>query len=295
MAEKAQAQIEAPQIEGYDDYRAYLADRVAWLKQSNPKFSYRFFARKAGFKSPAFLKHVIDGSRNLTAASISRFARGLDLSEEETEVFEILVLFSQAKDDRERNRHFQRLRKRKSRHGAIAELSEAQYDIYSEWYVLAIRELLFLPEFREDPAWIAARVFPRISEEEAARALELLEQVGLIARDGNDRLRPAKVTISTPLQVGSLAVRNYHRAMLDNAKHSLDALAPSERNVTSLTFTAGRADYEELCRKIANFQEEVLAFVNRGAEDNKKRTPREPEEVLLLGFQLVPLTRAPED
>ncbi len=49
----------------YTDYRAFLHDAYTHAKATNPAFSYRYFAKKAGFSSPNFLKLVIDGVYNL--------------------------------------------------------------------------------------------------------------------------------------------------------------------------------------------------------------------------------------
>ena len=92
-----------PRPETFDHYAPYLRAMVVHLKDVDPKFSYRYFSRWAGFSSPNFLKLVADGQRNLTPASIPKFARGLSLSERERESFETLVLMSLARTDEERN------------------------------------------------------------------------------------------------------------------------------------------------------------------------------------------------
>jgi uncharacterized protein (TIGR02147 family) len=44
----------------YDNYRAFLKDSYEAAKARDPKFSFRFFARLAGFKSSATLKRVME-------------------------------------------------------------------------------------------------------------------------------------------------------------------------------------------------------------------------------------------
>ena len=48
-----------PTPQGFDDHRDFLGAMVEYLKGTHRRFSYRYFARKAGFASPSFLKLVI--------------------------------------------------------------------------------------------------------------------------------------------------------------------------------------------------------------------------------------------
>ncbi|MEW6778102.1 MAG: DUF4423 domain-containing protein, partial [Bdellovibrionota bacterium] len=187
----------------------------------------------------------------------------------------------------EKNRHYEKLRKNGFHQDARAQLEKGQYDVYSLWYALPVREMLALPDFREDPEWIAARIFPPIRPAEAKKALELLKRVGLARRGEDGRLRPAETNLITPPNVQSLAVRNYHRAMLEKAAASLDGLPQETRNVTSLTFTLRKDQYEELCKRIWEFEREVI--------EKNTEEPGGSSEVFVLGVQLFPLTRKKEE
>jgi uncharacterized protein (TIGR02147 family) len=276
--------IGRPRPEEFPDYQAYLRSMIAYLKQTRPHFSYRYFSRIAGFASPNFLKLVADGERNLTPASIPKFAKGLGLDERERDAFENLVLFTQAETDAERNRYYARLR-RSSRGGNDARrLEAAQFDVYSHWYVMAIRELLLHPEFSEDPGWICRQLRPRIKPQEAGQALELLERTGLATRDDTGRLRPSSTTVSTGPRVRSLAVRNFHRAMLSLAADALDRVATDERDVTALTVSLDKAQYDDVRARIERFRRELLELIDEAA-------PGSASEVYQVGFQIFPLTK----
>jgi len=58
----------------YLNYRQFLKDIFAYKKKVNPRYSYRVFARQAGFSSPATLKYVIDGERNVSDKSLLKIA-----------------------------------------------------------------------------------------------------------------------------------------------------------------------------------------------------------------------------
>lgn len=277
-----------PAPESFDDYRAYLRAMVTHLKVSRPHFSYRYFSRMAGFSSPNFLKLVAEGKRNMSTRSIVKFSRGLGLDNQEAEAFETLVLLSQAQTDEERNRHYQRLRRHARRHSSAARLEEAQYRVYSLWYTLPIRELLLHPDFEEDPDWIGRRLTPEVRPAEVRSALALLQEVGLVVRDEQGRLRPANVKISTGPRVRSLAVRNFHRSMLELAGKSLDAGHPEQRDVTALTLTLSPRQFELVRGRIAQFRKEILDVIEEDAESEVDTS--ESREVYQVGFQVFPLT-----
>ncbi len=78
-------------IYGYANYRTFLRDFYHEKKRLNPYYSYRLFSMKAGFRAPNLLKLVMDGDRNLTRNSLTKFVRALKLSEHEARYFETLV------------------------------------------------------------------------------------------------------------------------------------------------------------------------------------------------------------
>ena len=261
---------------------------VAYLMATKRHFSYRQFSRKAGYASPNYLRLIADGKRNLSHESIGRFARALELTAKEHEAFEALVLLDQAKSDSERNLYYARLRKTRAKASSAGRLEQAQFDVYSSWYVLPIREMVLLPNFREDPQWIARRLEPAIKPSQASQALELLLKVGLISRNAEGRLVPSEIKLATPPKVQSLAFRNYHRALLDHSAQALDRLSTNKRNITSVTVGMSSRQYDLVCKKIEEFRMELLDLI----EDDP--TPDHDKEVHLLGFQVVPLTQEKE-
>src|SRR5262245_35395175 len=96
----------AQRVEVYDylDYRAYLRD--VYLEGKKRGLSHRSFSRRAGLKSPNYLKRVIDGDRNLSDDMIARFAKALGLDRESSDYFRDLVHFTHARTTTERNTYY---------------------------------------------------------------------------------------------------------------------------------------------------------------------------------------------
>src|SRR4051794_9980033 len=89
----------------HTDYREFLRAAYAEMKAKDPKFSFRYFSKAAGFKSSSVLKEVIDGRSNIALHSIARFAKALKLNSEEALFFHHLVLMNQAKTLEDRHFH----------------------------------------------------------------------------------------------------------------------------------------------------------------------------------------------
>jgi uncharacterized protein (TIGR02147 family) len=263
----------------YFEYRSFLRDAYRDLKQRQPGFSYRWFARRAGMTSPNFLKLVIDGKRNLTAASTDKFAGALELTASETDFFRELVGFGQAKSAADKNRHFERIGAFRQ-HRAVCALERHQFEYLSHWWYPAIRELVACQGFVEDPEWIAGRLVPAISPAQARQALELLFALGFVERDQGGRLRQKAPLLSTGPEVRSLAVGNFHRQMMERAAAAIELCERDQRDISGVTVALSAESFQRVKQKIIELRAELLAL---SAGDGR------PTRVVQVNFQLFPL------
>ena len=217
---------ELPNVFAYVDYRAFLRAHFAASKKLKPQYSFRYFSRRAGLASSNFLKLVMDGKRNLGAATITRFAKALDLDTEEAAFFADLVALDQAETVAQRNRAFERV-------AATARFREARrlkgplFKYLTRWYFPAVRELAGRSDFRDDPAWIADQLLPRITKRQARSALTTLRELGLLVEDeASGRLVRGETSLATDHEVRSVVVPAYHRQMIERAADAIDKVPP---------------------------------------------------------------------
>jgi len=262
----------------YLDYRRYLAD---YYQARKPRgFSYRVFSRAAGLKSPNYLKLVIDGERNLTAAMATRFAEACGLHGEGADYFRELVQFDQARDDASRDAVYMRMAGfQRYRRAQRIELAHAAY--HANWYMPAIRELVGSPDFEEDAAWIAARLLPAIQPREAARAVKLLLELGLLERDDDGVLQQTSAVVSTGPQTASMHIGNYHRAMMQQAADAIERVPAWRRDLSSLTLRMRGDSMDRLKERLTRFRRELLEMESEEVD---------ADQVLQLNLQLFPLT-----
>ena len=265
----------------YLDYRAFLRDYCNARKTAGRGFSYRSFSRRAGLKSPNYLKLVVDGERNLSAEMAERFALACGLKDDEIRYFVDLVAFGQAASLAERNQHYARLTGfQRYRNAHKLDLAHAAY--YSAWYMPAIRELAARADFRGDPHWIAEQLVPPITSSDAARALDTLFELGLLVKDERGAISQADALLSTGPETRGLHIASYHRAMMQRAMESIDLVPAHQRDISSLTLCLGEAGLRAFKERVQRFRKELLEL---------SALEQKPAQVVQINFQLFPLSR----
>ncbi len=272
---------EPPNVFSYLDARRFLGDYYAFKKATSSGFSYRGFSRRAGIKSPNYLKLVVDGDRNLTPKMAHRFGAACGLEGDALHYFLDLVAFTQARSKDEKSDRYERLIRFRE-HREIHRIDIAYGEYLSHWYIPAIRELAFRTDFRADPEWIAARMLPAIAAEEAARGLEVLSELEMLKPGPDGKLHPTDTLVTTGQEVKGIHLRAYHRTMMARAAAALDEIPPADRDISSVTLCLGPDAVKRMKERIRAFRRELLQM---SASEN------DPGQVLQVNVQLFPLTR----
>ncbi len=271
-----------PDIYEYIDYRAFLRDYYAAAKENVRAFSYRYLARRAGFSSPNFIKLVMEGDRNLGGDSIDKVAQAFDIQGEHRDFFKSLVAFDQADTAEERNEAFEAIAASR-RYKSARRIDYDMFEYLSHWYYPAIREMAARKDFKADAAWVAGQLWPRISEQKAGKALDLLMRLGLLIELEDGTIGRGEPSLTTGHQVTSLAVGNYHRQMLTRAAESIELVDREERDISALTVCINEDTVDELKNRIRAFREVLLEICD---------TEEDPRVVYQVNFQMFPLTRS---
>jgi uncharacterized protein (TIGR02147 family) len=271
-------------VYGYTDYRKYLQDYYHFRKDTERGYSYRAFSKAAGFTSPNFLKLVIDGDRNISSDALEKFITALHLQDQMAAYFRALVKMNQAKDDSEKSNWYGELAKLIP-HAKKRTIDVEGHRYLSHWIYPTLRELVMLPDFREDPYWISRRLQWNVTPTIINQALTFLIEEGFLERDSGNRLRATDHMVMSSDEVKSLAIRNYHREMMDRAKEALEVLPLKEREFGALTFVLPHQAMEELKYKIKSFRDELHEWAIQLA------TNAEPDNVIQLNFQMFPQSK----
>lgn len=268
-------------IYNYLDYRKYLSDAFKERKEHNYHFSFRFIAQHLNLSSPGFFNWVISGKRKLPEALIPKIAILFKLDDKECAYLHLLVKYTHSVEPAEREELFEKMSvfiKRQAKH----ELQPEQYQLFSKWYYLAIRELLRAFRFKDDYRALAGALQPKIKMSEAREAIEVLEKIGLIARDGEGAYRPVETLLTTGEVWESDLITTLQLQLADLGKKALLSVPKNERDISNLTVTLSAETLRRVREAISALRHEILAQ----SEDDD-----DADRVYQCNIQLFPISQ----
>jgi uncharacterized protein (TIGR02147 family) len=264
----------------YQNFRVYVRDFYTERKDRSG-FTWRDFAREAGYSSPVFLKLVCDGKANLSEVGVERVAAAMGLAGVDLQYFRELVAFNQAKDGAEKKSRFAHLR-RLARENNREIIGEDQYDYFESWKNPVLREMA--PNMPgATPAQLASKLAFDAETAGVKKSLNLLQKTGILEKDAAGNFKQGSKAISTGnLEVASLSVREMHRQMGELAVRALDEIPVKERDISGLTMGLSEEAFQRVSMEIEAFRRRIVAIA---MEDSRT------DKVYRLNMQLFPLTK----
>lgn len=271
-------------IHAFLDYRKYLEAYYRNRKETDRKFSHRFIGKEGKF-DPGLFSKILQGKRDISASMVFRLAALLKLNKRQTEYFQCLVLYNQARIHNERKHHYERLMDLR---GAEAKTVEHhQYEFYAKWYYSALRELLdFHATDGSDADRLGRQLIPAIKPAEIRQGLDLLEKLGFVMRDETGRYRVKDSLITTGYGNAALCANNFVLESLDLAKGAIDRFPAEVRNMSTVTFSIPKERYKHYEEKIRTFRREMMREIGQEKGTNV---------VYQLNLQLFPLSQPRPD
>ncbi|MDB5038568.1 MAG: hypothetical protein JWQ35_2096 [Bacteriovoracaceae bacterium] len=265
-------------IYSYLDYRTFCRDFYLGQKNADSHFSFRSFAKKASIAS-SYLKHVIDGKRNLSSEMSIKFGHGMGLSSKEIDYFENLVRFTQASSLEEKDLYFERLRKKRAKSLKSLDLAEA-VRLLSHWYVVAIKELVV--NLNTVDVKLLQRVLrKKLPENLIEKTIEELRDFGwLNLIEG--RWHSSASQVQFPDEVRSYVVRSFHGQMLELAIEALEDDI-SDREYGAAVFTFPASEFPKLKEKIKELQRDLIGYV-QDLSANSKESSRDTKSQRVYHF-----------
>lgn len=242
------------------DYRKIIEEFINWKKQTNRiRFTYSQFAKLCGFKSHNYVKLIIEGKRNITTEVAIKIAKAMDFNKRETEFFSSLTSFNQAKDPETKAHFFSEICRFKEFAHAHA-ITKDQFEYFSKWYNVAIRELVNLNGFKMDFEWISNQLNPKVPPNEVEIAIKLLKRLNLIGQTSSGKWKITTSHIRIGEGIASQFIMNFHKEMLILSQQSLKQ-ERKDRKIMALTMTIGDKEFEEITKRIELFQKDIQNYL----------------------------------
>jgi transcriptional regulator with XRE-family HTH domain len=233
------------------------------LRSARRVYSLRAFARDLGV-SHTYLSLILNGKKRLPLNTLVSLSTKLGLDHRG-----LSQLGHKIDVDQKRSR-------------AFARLEIDRFRLLSQWYYVAILELIEIDTFKFSAANVAE--YFHLSIDETKEALTVLKRLGLI------RLTKGKWTkvenrFSVVAPNSQAAIRAYHRQMILKAYDELSKTSEPEfklRDITGITMPINPHRILGAKRKLARFRRSLEAYLTQG----------KCSEVYQLNLQLFPLRGA---
>lgn len=278
-----QPMTEQPKIYHYLDYQQFLRDMYVYKKTRIHGFSYRMLSRQAGLKSSNFLKLVMDGKRHIGPTVIPKVSQAFKLPQDESRFFEWLVLFQQARTHDEKKYYYERLMEQNT-FSKTVELQRHQYEYFSQWYYVALRELVALKDFCLEPKWINKQLGLKLTQHKINQIYKTLIDLGVLRKNQEGKLEQVEAKITVHPTLHHLSLLNFHKTMINKAEQALESQDSDQRDISTLTISLSKVQFEKIRQKIISFRHEIHDLAMQA--DTK-------EAVYQFNLQLFSLTEVP--
>ena len=266
-------------ITEYEDYRAYLRDFYEERKRTSA-FSWREFAKLAGFSSSGYLKLGCDGKTRLSRVGAVKVAPAMGLAGFQAEYFCLMVEFCDAPDDKVRMNAYSRMRTLAKENG-VRILGTEAFGYFSTWVNPTVRELApKMPGAK--PSDIGKACVPEVSAGEVRNALELMVRMDLLKRRPDGSYVQTDKGVSGKSTAIPSAVRTMQKQYAFLAADSLDSFPPEETRISGLTVGIDEQAFNLIAVELDTFRRKIAAIVSK-VEDY--------DRVYRLNLHLFPLSK----
>lgn len=266
----------------YKDYRCYMQDFYDERKQTS-SFTWREFARLAGFSSPVYLKLVCEGKSSLSELGVEKVAAAMSLGGFELVYFRYLVQYNQAKNDVAKKSAFSHMQDI-ARVNKVRVVDGDAFAYFESWKNPVLRELVSMMP-GADPEKLAGMCWQPVTAAEVQRSLDFMVSVGILQKKSENEYVQTDKSLVGNSDVMPLAIRSMHREMAGFAQKSIDEFDPKDRNFNGVTMSIDRDAYEQITRELESFRRKIVSIASASEGS---------DQVYRLNLQLFPLTKKVE-
>ncbi len=283
MTEKTEDPAREPydpsMVERYTDFRIYVRDALKAMNSTRSAL-----ADTIGM-SRSMMSHMLNSHRRINPTYSSKIAEFFQVDEQGRNLLEAMIDLDN-ESIRARRSAWATLQAHQ-RYLAASRPTAAALKVLSSWWVCAIYELASTPAFRPDPRWLAATLVPRITEEQAERALSALLASGLLVPDEKGRLQPTEELQWTdgivPPGEESDAVAVLQRSLIEISIGVPDRFKPGERHQSGAVIAIPKSKVPAVLNRLRQLEREVFHLATSVAPDP-------PDRVYAFTTQFFPLT-----
>jgi uncharacterized protein (TIGR02147 family) len=268
----------------FNDYRKFLQAYYDYKKKRYYGFSYRSFNQAIEVTSPGLFLDLINGRQKMTERLYRKFSTAMKMNRQESDYFWLMIMLTHAKekgDSKVKKDFLARMSLLKP--SGAKPLTFGQESYLSVWHHMVVREALSVLDVNANLEEVAAFLSPEVTEEQIARSLALLKELGLIKKNraGYWKSEAPSVTAHGS-SIPPSAVHQSQKNLLDLSKRALDVFSKEERNISGMVFSISSEGLEKVGKAMDAFRRQVMEIIK--ADDA-------PVRVYGLSAAVFPLTQ----
>lgn len=270
------------------DYKDYLSKRgLPSGSYSHSSKNLNSWSRRLGYKSPSSLSMVLSGERFPSEEMIERICADFALSGREKRYFKLLVDLAKAEKKNKDTAKILADIKSSTTEKNSYPIDLKEFSTISDWYYVAIKQLISTKSFIEDEIWIHRRLRKKVTPGQIRAALNNLQELGIVKRNSRGRLEVVKAGLITTNDIPSSAIKQHHMGMLEQAAMALTEQTVDDRQNNSTTMKIDKDKLPEAKKFIFDFIKEFAGKFST--------TDENLENIYQLNVQFFELTKEVRD
>jgi uncharacterized protein (TIGR02147 family) len=275
--------MDRSEVYNFSDPIEFVSRQFSLKREKNPRFSLRSWSQQLGFKNPSYISNILKGHRRLQLDLAGKISKSLKLSSREKKYFELLILCNNTKSAIEKSMYLEMLNElRPEMFTEELFVSVDAFRYISDWYHVALIELIATKNFRQDINWITKRLGKGLTAEVVSKALERLVRLNLIEKKENGYFKKTEeAALILDQKSSSDAIRLHHQQMMEFGMKAINDQRLDQRDVRTTTISMKLKNYKEAQDIIRKAHMQILELAEEAGEG---------EEVYVLSSQFFQLT-----
>lgn len=262
----------------YQDYHLFIRDYYDDRKRRS-YFSWREFAKLAGFASSTYLRLVSEGKSNLSRVTMDRMVGAMELVGYEVPYFKAMVNFCNAKNETAKAKFLGEMQSIALEY-KVRIVDKEAVEYFDGWKNSVVRELA--PLMRgATPGKMAKACCNEISAAEVADSLAFLTKAGFLKKDPSGAYRQTEKNVVASKEGMAYAVHAFQKKVGDLGIEAIERFGADSRSISGITLTVNRDSYERIAREIDEFRKRIIAIASDTEDANR---------IYQMNLQFFPMT-----
>ena len=254
----------------YREPNEYLRDLWTTKRQKNPQFTIRAWANQMGIKHHAPLHEMVNGKRKIPKSLVPSLIKHLNLEATEALFFEFMVDLSRSKSPEQKTMYLERMKSIAPYNKEVKFTELESFRMLQDPIHFFICEMVYLPDFQPEAAWIQKRLTIEASLERISSAIERLLLLDILREDPQGKLIRVDQFIHTKSDIKDKALQAYHANLSELAKNAVEEQPLLEREFQAMTMNFEMEKMPEAKAMIREFLQQFTAKFDKPSKTEKE-------------------------